>query len=247
MSNRITILKKIWRYLKRHPLPAIELGVVTASVFVISFQLSENVKQNRVSIRGQLYETENSLEKEGREDDILNSIYTYEESSTESWVFYKKLLSTATKNEKALNDTTPDGLYETMFGPNTLADSIQRKETENLRRVFLYTQAVLYHIHNAFDYQKDGILTKAEWVTWQGSIREMSAHPVFLTVVWQGHKFSYFSKKFAKFLQEITLSPDPKELKTKADSLDYQRDVKFIKLFYPEMALQNWADPMPDY
>jgi len=112
--------------------------------------------------------------------------------------------------------------------------------------LFLYTQSNLYHVHSAFDYRNDGILTDPEWLTWKNLIREMNAHPVLLTVIWHGYRYRYFSRAFGRFLQqELCANSVPPS--GDADSDAYKRGKEFIRVFYPEMLKDDWPNALPDY
>ena len=234
-------------YFRQNHLQILELIIITLSAVFIWIQLSHNSNQNNVSIRGQLYETEAMYQNEGRDDDILNSIWTYVPDTIRRKDFSKTLLLALTKNETIIESNSAIELFEFIWGSETLLDTNKRAETKNLRKIYLYTQSYLYHIHNAFDYWQDGILLEDEWKTWKGIMREMSAHPIFITTIYQGYKYNYFSKDFAQFVFDEICTLTPKDLKFSVDSLDHFRDREFIEMFYPEMIAPDWPKRLPSY
>lgn len=233
-------------YLKSNILHILEIILIAISAKVIYDQLSENMKQNSVSIRGQLYQTEYEFSKDARLDDILNVIYLSVPINKKGTEFSYSILKSVTNDTLALKSTSAKELYEIISGYDTFIDPKRREATKDLRRVFLYSSDIFYHIHNAFDYKDESILDSVEWNTWKGSIREMSANPIFLAVVWNGYKYDYFSKKFATFLYNEIATEYPLGLKNKSDTLDYMRDREFIGLYYKDMLDTTWATKMPD-
>ncbi|MGC1953562.1 MAG: hypothetical protein WA970_13550, partial [Gammaproteobacteria bacterium] len=136
-------------------------------------------------------------------------------------------------------------LYDSMFSVATLADQNRREATKDLRRLFLYIQTNLYHVHNAHDYWRDHILDDAEWITWKNLIRQMNAHPMLLTVIYEGYRNRYFSKKFGQFLKQelcdkVVPPHDP-------DPEGHKRGREFIGEFYPDMLADDWVNSLPDY
>ena len=132
-----------------------------------------------------------------------------------------------------------------MFDAAAFDDPKRREATTQLRRLFLHTQTNFYHIHNAHDYWREGVLVDQEWLTWKNSIRETNAHPMLVTVIWQGYRYRYFSRAFGRFLQQElcaeSIPPDH------ANPEAYIRGKEFIRLYYPEMLKSEWLDALPDY
>lgn len=235
------------RYFRIEVLHVIEILGIAISAFFILRQLKENANQNKVSMRGQLYASEGEYEKDAREDDILNAVWVKVPVEVRDTNYSYALLSVLTSDDEILKVKNVKDLYYYIWSYESMSDSTRRSKTKELRKVFLYTQSVLYLVHNAYDYTADGILNSIEWKTWKGSIRELSANPIFLCTIWQGYRYNYFSKKFAEFLQEELCSLTPEGLTSKYDSLVYFRDREFIGIFYPEMLKESWTQSMPDY
>jgi len=177
--------------------------VLITTLLLVYFQLRENTKTNRVSIRTQLYQTEANMaaNEAGDSDSALNTIWALVPHSIRREEYGTVLLQLVTNDKTALEARNAAELYHSMFDAAVFADESRRAATRTLRRLFLHSQTSFYHIHNAFDYKRDGILSDSEWRTWNGLIREMNAHPMLLAVIWQGYQNRYFSRKYARFLQ----------------------------------------------
>jgi hypothetical protein len=155
------------------------------------------------------------------------------------------LLPLVTSDPTALKSKSPAELYHSMFDVGVFADQSRSEATQGLRRLFLYTQDEFYLVQNIFDYKHDKIVSEGEWRVWKGTIREMHAHPMLLTVIWQGYQNRYFSRRFAQFLQaEICPDDIPTDL---ADVEVFKRDREFVRTFYPEMARKDWSEVLPEY
>ncbi|MCA1633985.1 MAG: hypothetical protein LC802_09780 [Acidobacteria bacterium] len=156
-----------------------------------------------------------------------------------------ELLQLVTTDEAAFCARDAAELHHNMFDVAVFASKPRREATQDLRRLFLYTQTTYYHVHNSFDYQRDEIFPAAEWMTWKGLIREMHVHPMLLTVIWHSHQNRYISRAFAQFLQRELCSDEiPSDV---ADVETFKRDREFVRLFYPEMTRREWPNELPDY
>ncbi len=73
----------------------------------------------------------------------------------------------------------------------------------------------------------------------------MHAHPMLLTVIWQGYQNRYFSRRFARWLQTQLC---PTEVPADVSHTEaFKRDREFARFFYPEMTRPDWPDALPDY
>lgn len=222
----------------------VNIFVVIATGSLIYLQVGANITTNKMAMRGQLYQYEADNTREARANDVLHNIWLTVPNKVTGFNYSRSLLSTLTTDTAIQNVRSPEELYDKVWGYNTMTNPARAEETKKLRLAFTSAQSELYHIHNAFDYSEEDIMDKQEWETWKGSIREMSAHPLFVTAVWQGYQYQYFSREFAKFLQDEICSPIPINVTDKAD---YFRDLDFIRKFYPEMTKPNWHMAMPSY
>lgn len=237
-------LKRIWIHITKISFAD---KIQSVLLIVLCFQLWENTKTNKVSIRAQLYQTEAmmSADESGDNESALSTIWAIVPYSIRQEKYGKALLELVTKEKTVLEARNAKELYYSMFGVPALTDESHQKTTLHLRRLFLFAQTNFYHVHSAFDYNRDGILSDGEWLTWKGLLREVNAHPIILAVIWQGYQNRYFSSDFARFLQtELCSETIPADV---ADSEAYKRNREFILYFYPEMAKQNWPDALPDY
>ena len=219
---------------------------IAALIFVI-YQLRENTRTNKVSIRGQLYQSESGMaaDEASDEEQNLTTIWTLVPPDVRDQEFAKTLVQLVSDNSEALEAKTAEELYYCMFDVKVFANKDRRKATNQLRRLFLFIQNNIYHMHNAHDAKRDGILSSSEWLTWKNLIREMNAHPMLITVIWQGHRNRYFSKAFGRFLQqELCADSIPSG---DADPEAYNRGKEFIGFYYPEMLKKEWLDVLPDY
>lgn len=225
----------------------LEKIAVIATLIFIYFQLRESSTQNRVSIRGQLYQTELLYQQETMNDDSLNSLWTTIPSTVTRLNFSKVLLQNISNDSLIYNAKNVEELYKLIWGTDLITKNLTHQNAKNLRKLFLYTQSIIYHLHNVYDYKKEGIIDHVEWETWKGSIREMGAHPIFLAVLYNGIKYKYFSKGFVMVVFEEICTKNPKDLITKEDYLNYNRNRDFISIFYPDFLKKDWINTMPDY
>jgi hypothetical protein len=234
-------IQRLWRKASLSDIVAI------IALPLVYYQLSEITKTNTVSIRGQLYQTELGPGADEARDDQQNltTLWAQAPPNVTDHEFYATLIRLVTDDPTALKSKTAKELYHSMFDATVFADPQRRAATNALRRLFLYTQNNVYHVHNAFDYRKGGILRDEEWITWKNLVCEMNAHPMLLTVIWHGYRYRYFSRDFGRFLQrELFANSAPCG---NADSDAYKRGKEFIRVFYPEMLKDDWPNELPGY
>lgn len=216
------------------------------SLWFVVVQLQESTKTNKVSIRGQLYETEGSVAADEASEDSsnLSSVWAIPPADLEKQALASFLVSLGTEDATAIAAKNADELYRSIYDAAAFAKD-RREKTKQLRKIFLFVQTNFYHVHNAFDYQADKVLTKEEWETWKGIIREMHGHPMLLAVIAQGHRYRYYSQGFARFLQAELCSPTvPPDVE---DPAEYRRAREFIRYYYPQMFESKWVDVLPRY
>ena len=217
------------------------LGLLSAPFLL--FQLKANNETNQVAIRGQLYQTENGLMAQEASDkqNTYATTWTYVPSSVTGQAYSRRLLGLISPDPSVLYATSPSALYHSVYDAAVLASAEKRVKTDQVRRLFVFIQSNVYHIHNAFDYYRGGVMNEAEWKTWKGLIEEMNAHPVLLTAIWHGYQHRYFSRKFGEFLRTTICERS-------AFGTDYaERNCQFARGFYPDMFASAWTDGLPDY
>jgi len=218
------------------------------SLIFLVLQLRENTKATVAATRGQLYTTESSLAGTEKEDEdnlsLLSSIYVAIAPTYSKEKYQSALMGLIGGTDAALGATTAKALYTQLYGYEAFRDDRDRKNAK-ARKIFLHLQDVFYHVHNAHDYWKNGILSESEWKTWKGYIREIGPHPVLLAVIWNGYQNRYFSRDYARFLQsELCPRVIP------ADEIDRdttQRNSEFVRYFYEEMTREDWGNALPHY
>lgn len=218
-----------------------------ASLVFVYFQLRENTNTNRVAIRTQLYQTEWSMSADENADggQALSTIWALVPPNIRREKYVATLLGLITEDQRSLQSKNAGELYHSMFDAATFADKTRRESTRDLRRLFLYVQTNFYHVHSAYDYRKDSILAQGEWLTWKGLLRETHVHPMLLTVIWHGYQNRYFSRGYARFLQqELCADTTPTDV---VDAEEVKRDCDFVRYYYPEMMKHEWPDSLPDY
>lgn len=210
------------------------------SVFFLYRQLRENTTTNQVAVRDQLYATENGLFEEERSEG-LSALWALLPAEIESAEYARTLLALVSSDSAVRRASAPEALFQAMMGAESFASPRRREATEPVRRLFLFVQSNVYHVHNAFDYRQDGVIREAEWETWNGLIAEMNSHPVLLMTIWHGHTNRYFSRKFGLFLRESICSD------ARRGPAVQSRNCEFAHQFYPEMFTESWPDRLPDY
>jgi len=194
-----------------------------------------------------LYQNEAGMAADEASDEKQNltTIWVLVPPTVRDQEFAATLVRFVSDDPTALNAKTAGELYYSMFDAATFADPKRRAATNQLRRLFIYTQTTFYHAQVAHDYWRDGILGDQEWLTWKNYIREINAHPMLITVIWQGYRNRYFSRAFGRFLQqELCADSVPSG---DADPEAYKRGREFIRFFYADMLKKEWPDALPDY
>jgi hypothetical protein len=214
--------------------------LIVASLWYVSEQVRENTTTNMVAMRGQLYATENALLAAVGADD-LSALFAVVPPDVSGSHYARALLEMTTKDTRVREAATPEALYNALMGSDVLGDPAARERTRDGRAVFLYAQSNIYHMHNAFDYWRGGVLADAEWATWKGLIAEMNAHPVLLMTIWHGHKNRYFSRAFGEYLRAEICEDERFGPAVRA------RTCEFARAFYPEMFSDSWLDRLPAY
>ena len=241
-------IKQFWVYKSfSDKLQLVGFFVAIIALMGVLSQLRENTKTNKVAIRGQLYQTEAALAagEAGDDEQTLTTIWALVPPTVTGHEFSATLLRLVTEDPAAIKAKTAEELRHIMFDATTFADPKRKDTTRELRRLFLVTQTTFYHVHAAFDYKRDGILSGDEWITWKNLIREMSAHPMLITIILHGYRHRYFSREFGTFLQqELCGEVIPSDI---ADPETYKRGREFIRLFYPDMLKKEWPNALPDY
>lgn len=214
--------------------------LIVASLWYVSNQVKENTTTNMVAMRGQLYATENALLAAEAADD-LSALFAVVPPNVSGRNYARALLEMTTQDARVRAATTPEALYGALMGSDVLGDPVARERTSDGRAVFLYAQSNVYHMHNAFDYWRGGVLEDAEWATWKGLIAEMNAHPILLMSIWHGHKNRYFSRAFGEYLRTEICEDERFGPATRV------RTCEFAKSFYPEMFSDDWLERLPSY
>lgn len=224
-------------------LTVIGLIVAIFTVSGLTKQLRVNDHTNRVAIRGQLYQTENALLGEEGSDnkETFATLWSEFPPEVQGRAYARSLLGLITADSAALTASSAEALHRAIYAPHALRDEARRTQTAELRRLFLFVVSNLYHMHNAFDYSKDGILRPGEWATWKGIIGEMNAHPVLLAVIWHGYQNRYLSRDFGDFLQEEICGRAARSRPTGV------RNCEFARAYYPDMFEPGWSDALPNY
>jgi hypothetical protein len=249
-------------YIRSYPRKLEVLGLLVAiiSVWFLYAQIGKNTDTNKVELRGQLYDRQMRLANDMGAGDAVSTLWALAPKEVTTDEYGRTFLRLVTKDSAAINAKNAAELYHAMFDvgvfdiqshqnggtrESTKAVATRSDDTKTLRALYLYTQNTFYHVHNIFDYQREEIVSEAEWRVWKGLLREMHAHPMLLTVIWQGYQNHYFSRRFAQFLQE-ELNPDaiPPDV---MDEEEFRRSREFLRAFYPEMTSKQWPDRLPDY
>ena len=214
-----------------------------ASLLFVGVQIGQSTKAARIEIRGQLYAGEFQMSKDEESDTsgTISDLWTGAPPDVSAERYGAHLLSRITTDRTVINAVSADDLLAAVFG--TGAEPRPRSmDANNLRRMYLFTQRYFYHIHNAHDYWREGIVADGEWLTWKGILKEMQAHPMLLAVIANGASYQYFSRPFASFLQEEicpSIGDDPVAV----------RNCAFAQRFYPDMFADRalWLRRFPDY
>ncbi len=149
------------------------LGVTALSLALIVLQVEKSAQSNLAATRGQLYVTESSLaeaESEKEDEDnrsLLSSIYVTLAPTYSKENYQSALMGLIGGPEATQKANSANALYTQLYGYEAFRDLATRKDNADARKVFLHIQDIFYHVHNAHDYWKNGILTEEEWKTWK--------------------------------------------------------------------------------
>ncbi len=236
--------KKLWNRLTvGEKTELVGVFVAVATMIALIVQLQANNRTNQVAIRGQLYQTEFGMTAEERaaDDSVLNTLWVVVPSSVSAEEYSRTVLSTITTDSQILDSTIARDLFEATMGLSAFSPE-RTIETARVRRLYLYVQNYLYHVHNAHDYHADEVLKDGEWETWRGLIREMHAHPMLLATIWQGYQYKYFSRDFGIFLRQELCGRPGEQV-----SEGIARGCKVAQRLYPEMFAAEWLSSLPTY
>jgi len=207
-------------------------------------QLETNNTTNKVSYRGQLYEQEDSYNHWAIENDELNGLWMSLPDTLEAQNHVEFMLKALTADISINRSKNPKLFYNNLHNYKNFTNEKRRKGSEKLRRLYLYAQSYLYHVHNAYDYMVDSVLTPGEFDTWSGFIRQIGCNLIFLTAIWDGYEHDYMSRDYAVHIQKKLL--DTAGVKGKAlKEVLYNR--KVVAGFYPEILDTNWSKKLPAY
>jgi hypothetical protein len=130
--------------------------------------------------------------------------------------------------EFLVQSNTAKKLFEILWSESM----VMSPELTNLRALYLHIEKYLYHLHNAYDYDKEGVLPEGEWEEWNGLIRDIGPHPVMLACLFSANEHGYLSKSFAAELQNT-----------------YRSDARMravVGAYYPEMLDPHWLNAFRD-
>ena len=120
-------------------------------------------------------------------------------------------------------------LYTFIWG----AESYTAPEAETLRKLYIHCERYIYHLHNGFDLYDENFIERGEWEAWRGLLGEIGANPVCLSAVYSAEKNKFFSRDFAKEIQEALRDNPIHEAA--------------VKLVYPQLLLPTWPENFPEY
>jgi hypothetical protein len=104
--------------------------------------------------------------------------------------------------------------------------NIHSADMQILRNGSTYVESILYLVCSAIDAEQSGRLRAEDAKTYVAYLCDVGAHPLFLHVLWYGHKGGYFSPKVAQRLQNELLKNN--ETRKMAESI------------YAELLDKNW-------
>ncbi len=211
-------------------------AVATVIAAYIGWEAIEEYKMiNRAEARAQLYGAEREIAKMEMTDSVLRRIYATapKDSNVAAYIQTQLAISAYGDAKHLLPDTlnvkNVKELYEFIWGSN----SFVTEEADTLRRLYLHCEAYMYHMHNGFDLTDENFITKDEWETWRGLLKEIGPHPVCLAAAYSAERNNYFSKSFAAAYQ-------------KAMQMDLLKKA-VIESFYPEMLSTEWPNQFTDF
>jgi len=207
--------------------------------------LTTNTTALKETLRNELYNAYDVYGKESREDDELNYLWVHVPANINAATYCKEVMELMIKDKDSFltKNNSAEELYEKIWGYEIMSDTSRIKKTRLLRKIYLFSEGNLYNVHKAFDFKERGILDSIDWISWKGTIKAMTPHPIFISVIWSGYNSHYISKGFAKFLYSELCSKNPEGLKNQEDSLYYFRNKDFILKFYPEIQdSASWVD-----
>lgn len=234
-SNRKSIIKtSLWTLAK---IGNLLIGIATIVATIIGWLAFKEYKAtNRLTARSQLYATEQLIASRETGDAVYGNFYVDVPNNLPPKDYCRLLINILSGDDSLSEITTAQGLHDYIWSTDTwrMADTGKKKEQlQQLRKIYLHSETYLYHIHNAFDYKEEGIISDGEWDTWAGLISDIGANPIFLSAIHSAYEQGYMSKPFAEELKQ-RLIQDPK-----------QKEV--IGFFYPKLLEQAWVNNFSTY
>lgn len=244
-------LKAAWSFLGIHndslqvlfAAIALILAVIGARYGYV--ELKENTRSNLMNCRAQIYDNERAIyDREVAETKRgIGSIYFQPPASIVDVKEYAKLRlrPIAPDSIDALMAAkNADDLGQIIAGLDSFPTSskdrsyrISPRELDNLRKIYVHMDQILYHLHLAFDYVDELVMEENEWKTWRGMIDAIGPHPLLLICISDGLNSKYMSQSFARELRTALVEADT-------------RNIDVIRYYLPEFLEGNF-EQLPDY
>jgi len=200
--------------------------IITAATAVIALREYQNT--NRVASRQQLYETEQLISSREIENPRLLELFLDPPANVTPEQYSLAMLHLTMPDTDLTGVDHVSKAYDVVWRYGSLTS-----DHEHFIRVYLQAETYLYHLHNVYDYMREGVLTKDEGDTWLGLIGDIGPHPIFLTAIYAAHENDYLSENFADELRDRLMADD--------------ENVQVLSAFYPEMLEPTWVDKLPSY
>lgn len=227
-------MKRLHSWLRYLEMTAIIVGASAALVTMIVAIKACSIYQgaNSVAARGQLYSNFEKIADRER-DDLEYGLLLLDVPITVPVSDYSKhVLGSITDNIDIISIKSAEELFNIIWGIDFWKTG-NKEDLKRLRKIYLHAESYIYHLYNAFDYKKEGIMEEGEWMTWKASLDDMGGNPITFAAMWSAHRRGYFSKEFASELQKKYMNNKILEDRT--------------KIFYKEMLDASWLKAFPSY
>lgn len=204
-------------------------AVIAAYIAVKAFD--EYAATNRLAARVQLRHTEHIINEREFGDPDCATFFVDVPDGTPPAEHCRILIMLLTKDPDIVNVTSARQLYDMIW--NTAASvSKDPKEIHRLRKAYLHAELYLYHLHEAYDYREEEIISDEEWETWAGVTEKVVKHPLMLVALIVAHENGFLTRRFAKELVDrIQHSPSAAPV---------------VRYFYAEMLDPDWLKAFPN-
>lgn len=167
---------------------------------------------------------------EAMKDDKLNVLFTEfptPQSKEEARTLANKIIVLAL-GDKHKNINISFSSIEELFKLIYSIDNFHDEYKQILRKASIHSDLIFYTVDSAYTAFKSKIITREEYDTWKGYLRDVGKNPLFILSIYIAYEAGYIGKDFCREIQ-TTIVNNP---------------TSFIMMqaIYPEMEFKSWIE-----